>query len=246
MLLAENKAFYQKFNRRWNLRLPPPILLEALTHPSYKSVDTTAQTNQRLETLGDSVIDLLVVDWLYNHNVVNEGILTIKRAEIVQNTTLAKVGKQLQIETVLRCAPGYQIQEKDLADTVEAIFGAIFISNGLKSCQALLLQLFEDYLNRILPNEKIEESVSGRNEKNPKNLIQEFFQQYGLPNPIYQLQKKEGDDHSPRFWYLCQGTFQNQVFRGEGCGKTKKEAQKNAAYALYLQLQQLELIPKGN
>lgn len=238
--MGENKSFYEKFNLRWNLQLPLSLLLEALTHPSYKSVDPTANTNRRLETLGDSVIDLLVVDWFYNHDVENEGILTIKRAEIVQNTTLTEVGKQLQIKSLLRCAPAYKIQEKDLADTVEAIFGAIYTVNGLKSCQALLLQLFEDYLQKILLKEKEETKVWGRNEKNPKNLVQEFFHQQSLPSPVYQLLKKEGEDHSPRYSYTCQGTFQNQILIGKGHAKTKKEAQKNAAYDLYLQLQQLE------
>lgn len=240
MFLDKNKAYYQKFSLQWNLKLPIPLLLETLTHPSYKSVDPTVNTNQRLETLGDSVIDLLVVDWLYKHDIESEGILTIKRAEIVQNKTLIEVGKQLQIESMLRCAPDYQIQKKDLADTVEAIFGAVYIANGLKSCQTLLLQLFEGYLQKILFKKREELKVWGRYEKNPKNLVQEFFQQRNLPNPTYRLQKKVGVDHNPIYWYSCQGTIQNQILIGKGYGKNKKEAQKRAAYDLYLQLHQLE------
>ena len=113
MSVEQNSVACQEFNLRWNLQLPLPLLIEALTHPSYKSVDPNASDNQRLETLGDSVIDLLVLDWLYNKKVLTEGTLTKKRAEIVQNTTLAKVGKDLQIDPILRCAPAYIIQEKD-------------------------------------------------------------------------------------------------------------------------------------
>ncbi len=240
MSLDKNCIFYQRFNLRWNLHLPIPILIEALTHSSYKSVDPISNDNQRLETLGDAVINLLVIDWLYNHITVNEGILTKKRAEIVQNSTLAKVGKHLQVSSVLRCAPAYQIQEKDLADTVEAIFGALYITNGLNSCRAILLQLFGDYLHRALINEKNDAYTWGRNEENPKNLVQEFFQQNSLPSHIYQLEKIEGPDHNPRYWYSCQGSYQNKVYVGKGYGRSKKEAQKKAAYDLYVQIRRLE------
>jgi ribonuclease-3 len=238
--MEQNSVAFQKFNLRWNLQLPLPLLIEALTHPSYKSVDPQVSDNQRLETLGDSVIDLLVLDWLYNKKVLTEGILTKKRAEIVQNTTLAKVGKDLQIDPILRCAPAYTIQEKDIADTVEAIFGALYVANGLSSCQSLLLQLFEDLLVNVLLNDEIGSNVLDQNEYNPKNQVQEFFQQRHLPGPIYQLLKREGTDHDPQYWYSCQGTYQNSVLIGKGSGKNKKEAQKSAASDLYQKLHLLE------
>jgi len=238
--LEEKSNSFQKFNLSLNLRLPLALLIEALTHPSYKSVDPTARDNQRLETLGDSVIDLLVLDWLYHKDVMTEGMLTKKRAEIVQNTTLAKIGKDLQIESILRCAPAYIIQEKDIADTIEAIFGAVFVINGLSSCQSLLLQLFEDLLDKILINDEMGSSILGWNENNPKNKLQEFFQQQHLPGPIYQLLKREGTDHDPEYWYSCEGIYQDEVVKGKGSGSSKKEAQKNAAQALIQKLQQIE------
>ncbi len=240
MSMEQNTVAFRKFNLRWNLQLPLPLLIEALTHPSYKSVDPKVSDNQRLETLGDSVIDLLVLDWLYNKKVLTEGILTKKRAEIVQNTTLAKVGKDLQIDPILRCALAYTIQEKDIADTVEAIFGAMYVANGLSSCQSLFLQLFEDLLVNVLLNDEIGSNIHGQNEYNPKNQVQEFFQQRHLPGPIYQLLKREGTDHDPQYWYSCQGTYQNTVLVGKGSGKNKKEAQKNAASDLYQKLHLLE------
>ncbi|MFX0122941.1 MAG: ribonuclease III family protein [Candidatus Hodarchaeota archaeon] len=231
---------YQEFNLRWNLQLPLPLLIEALTHPSYKSMDPDIRDNQRLETLGDSVIDLLVLDWLYNQNVKTEGLLTKKRAEIVQNTTLAKVGRDLQIDPILRCAPAYTIQEKDIADTVEAIFGAVYVANGLSSCQSLLLQLFKELLDKVLLDDEIGISTQEKNAYNSKNQVQEFFQQRHLPGPIYQLFKREGTDHDPQYWYSCQGTYKNKVLTGKGYGKNKKEAQKKAAYDLYQKLLLLE------
>ncbi|MFX0014702.1 MAG: ribonuclease III family protein [Promethearchaeota archaeon] len=240
MPLDQKNIVFQEFNLHWNLQLPLPLLVEALTHPSFKSVDPDASDNQRLETLGDSVIDLLVIEWLYNNDLQNEGILTKKRADLVQNTTLATIGNDLQIATVLRCAPAYQIQEKDLADTVEAIFGAIYISNGLEACRNLLLHLFNDELQRVL---RLNNSISlpGHNEANPKNQLQEFFQQHGLPEPSYHLHKKQGDDHNPRYWYSCKGIYKNHVLVGKGVGKSKKDAQMKAAYDLLKQLKQLEL-----
>ena len=237
----QNSERFQEFNLRFNLQLPLSLLIEALTHPSYKSVDSNAQDNQRLETLGDSVIDLLVLDWLYHKNVMTEGILTKKRAEIVQNTTLAEIGKDLQIGLILRCAPAYTIQERDIADTVEAIFGALYVSNGLESCQSLLLRLFGDLLDSVLIKDEISSGSSPDiNEHNPKNQLQEFFQQRHLPRPVYQLLKREGTDHDPQYWYLCQGRYQKEILEGKGSGRTKKEAQKKAALELYTKLLQLE------
>ena len=69
--------------------------------------------NQRLETLGDAVIDLLVIEWLYRHQAKDEGVLTKSRAEIVQNEMLSRIGINLQIQKLLLCAPGYKVGEKD-------------------------------------------------------------------------------------------------------------------------------------
>jgi len=240
MSVEQNNVPFQNFNLRWNLQLPLVLLIEALTHPSYKSVDPRTRHNQRLETLGDSVIDLLVLDWLYHEDVMTEGMLTKKRAKIVQNTTLAKIGKDLQLESILRCAPAYIIQEKDIADTIEAIFGAVYVANGLSSCQSLLLQLFEDFLDKTLINDEIGSSNLGQNENNPKNQLQEFFQKRHLPEPVYQLLKREGTDHNPEYWYSCEGTYQDEIVKGKGSGSSKKEAQKNAAHNLFEKLQQIE------
>ena len=235
-----NGMSYQEFNTRCNLHLPVPILMEALTHPSFKSVNPKSSDNQRLEVVGDAVIDLLVIDWFYNHSSVDEGVLTRSRSEIVQNSTLAHAGSRLEIDSVIRCAPAYHIQEKDLADAVEALFGAKYKVSGLIACQPFLLFLFEDELVKTLEKEQTNPNVWGRNEINPKNLVQEFFQQRGLPNPIFTFQQREGFDHSPQFHYMCQGTYQNQTIVGKGIGKSKKEAQKNAAMDLLQKLQKIE------
>ncbi|MFX1505558.1 MAG: ribonuclease III family protein [Promethearchaeota archaeon] len=240
MSKEQSSEIFQKFNLRFNLQLSLPLLIEALTHPSYKSVDPEVRDNQRLETLGDSVIDLLVLDWLYQKDVMTEGILTKKRAEIVQNTTLAKIGKDLQIGLILRCAPAYTIQEKDLADTVEAIFGALYVANGLESCYSLLLRLFGDLLDSVLTNNELSSSSPEVNEHNPKNQLQEFFHQQHLPGPVYQLLKREGTDHDPQYWYLCQARYQDEILEGKGSGRSKKEAQKKAALNLYKKLLRFE------
>lgn len=244
MTIRQEEDRLQRFNQRLNLNLNLPVLEEALTHPSYKSVDPTATDNQRLEILGDAVIDLLVTEWLYNHSDANEGILTKTRAQIVQNTTLATKALNLQIESVLRHAPAYQVQEKDLSDAMEALFGAIYTTRGLAACRLLLSHIFNADLYKVLEKEVNKGNIWGRNEFNPKNIVQEFFQQHHLPNPIYQLEKKEGHEHDPIYWFSCQGTYQNKVLIGRGQDKTMKEAQKKAAYDLYLKLQKLETAEK--
>lgn len=246
--MSSNNFQYEQYNLRWNLKLPISILIEALTHPSYKSIESSISDNQRLETLGDAVIDLLVIEWLYRNQAKDEGVLTKSRAEIVQNEMLSKIAEKIQIQSVLRCAPGYKIQEKDLADAVEAIFGAKYLEGGVTSCQSLFQYLFEKDLIRILSAEEGGIYVWGRNELNPKNILNEFFQQKNLPIPIYKLQKKEGLDHDPTYWYSCEGKYQNRIYIGTGSGKTKKEAQKRAASNLHHQLKELDRksIPKIN
>jgi ribonuclease-3 len=239
--MSSNNFQYEKYNLQWNLKLPISILIEALTHPSYKSIESSISDNQRLETLGDAVIDLLVIEWLYRHRARDEGILTKSRAEVVQNQMLSQIAEKIQIQTVLRRAPGYKIQEKDLADAVEAIFGAKYLEGGLNSCQSLFQFLFEKDLIRTLSAEESGIDIWGRNELNPKNILNEFFQQKNLPIPIYKLQKKEGSEHDPIYWYSCEGKYQNMTLTGKGSGKSKKEAQKRAASNLYHQLKAWEV-----
>lgn len=236
---------YEKFNSKWKLELSIPILIEALTHPSYKSIDTMKADNQRLETLGDAVIDLLVIEWLYRHQAKDEGVLTKSRAEIVQNEMLSRIGIKLQIQKVLLCAPGYKIGEKDFADAVEAIFGAKYLEGGLNSCQTIFRILFEKKLEKILGDEEKGIQKWGRNEYNPKNILNEFFQKRNLSNPVYKLQRREGDDHEPIYWFSCEGIYQKEIIIGTGSGKNKKEAQKNAANDLYRRVKDLEAKEKN-
>ncbi len=231
---------YEKFNSQWKLELSISILIEALTHPSYKSIDPKRSDNQRLETLGDAVLDLLVIEWLYRHQAKDEGILTKSRAEIVQNEMLTRIGIKLQIHNLLLCAPGYKIGEKDFADAVEAIFGAKYLEGGLNSCQTIFRILFEKKLKEILGDEEKGIQKWGRNEYNPKNILNEFFQKRNLSIPVYKLQRREGDDHNPIYWFSCEGIYQKEKIIGTGSGKNKKEAQKNAATDLYRTVKDLE------
>ncbi|NHJ00714.1 MAG: hypothetical protein EAX86_01175 [Candidatus Heimdallarchaeota archaeon] len=237
--MSDNKnlsPILKTFNEKWRLNLSISLLEQSLTHRSLKSLRPDTKDNQRLETLGDAVIDLIVLEWLYHEKAENEGILTKSRAEVVKNETLAEVGKRLNIERILFCAPNYQVQKKDLADAIEAIFGAIFLSQGLRACQKLLISLLGEKMAEALHFEKKSMKKWGTNEYNPKNLLQEHFQKQGLPLPSYKLIRKEGTEHNPIYTYQCKGIVNNIAFHELGVGKTKKIAQKEAAKALYQKL----------
>ena len=245
MFETNNQPFnLDDFNEKWQLHLPLPLLKQSLTHRSIKAIKPSIDDNQRLETLGDAVIDLIVLNWLFHEDAENEGILTKSRAEIVKNETLAEVGQRLQIVKLIFCAPNYQVQEKDLADVIEAIFGAIFLSHGLKACQEFLLNLLGKKMIESLQFEKASRRKWGVNEYNPKNLLQEFFQKNRLPTPIYTFIQREGSDHEPIYHYKCEGIVDNIALSEIGAGKTKKEAQKNAARMLFKLLQEKGYIPE--
>ena len=85
-------------------------------------------------------------------------------------------------------------------------------------------------------DEKNGVKIWGRNELNPKNLLNELFQERNLPLPVYKFIKREGDDHNPLFWYSCEVLYEKEIRIGIGSGRNKKEAQKNAANELLLKV----------
>ncbi|MHA2073343.1 MAG: putative dsRNA-binding protein, partial [Candidatus Hodarchaeales archaeon] len=159
----------------------------------------------------------------------------------VQNEMLYRIGDKIKVQNLLLCAPGYKVSNKDLADAVEAIFGAKYLEGGLKSCQLIFRVLFEKNLSRILVDEEKGIQKWGRNEYNPKNILNEYYQERNLPLPVYKFQKREGTDHDPIFWFSCEGLYQETIITGIGSGKSKKDAQKIAAIDLLKKIKNLEV-----
>ncbi len=210
------------------------ILEEALTHPNFGSGDLTVRNFERLEFLGDAVLDLLTAEWLYKETKEEVGIMSQLRSLLVRTNALAEVGKDLGISKYLRVGPRYHVVETDLEDVVEALFGAFYLSEGRDVTRAFFNKLFLKNLQHFkneIEDEKGREKILRLTvcEKNPINHIQEFFQKKDLELPEYSLLKKKGTDHEPTFHMQCKVSIETQEITTIGKGRSRKEAKKEAA-----------------
>jgi ribonuclease-3 len=202
----------------------PQKLIEALTHASlgYES-QRTQPDNQRLEFLGDSVFQLTLSEMLFlKLPQANEGVLTKTRAELVSTKALAQVARRLNLSGYLLMGRGEESsggreRDKTLADTLEAIAGAIYLDGGMEAAKKFAVHLFSELLASI---------SSTPAEQNPKGHLQEVLQSYGNVAPTYSIVQETGPDHAKSF----ESTVSWQgVLLGRGQGRSKKEAEVDAA-----------------
>ncbi len=210
------------------------LLLEALTHPNHYSVEAKKENFERLEFLGDSVLDLLTAEWLFKETNEEVGLLSQLRSLLVRTNTLAEVGKDLGIEKFLLTSPKYHVVETDLEDSLEAIFGAFYLSRGIDISREFFNKLFMkrlQFFKKEITDEKGREKILKLTvcEKNPINELQEFFQKKDLEVPEYTLIRKKGEDHAPTFFLECKTKIEDKVFTTVGKGQSRKAAKKDAA-----------------
>ena len=171
------------------------LLSKALTHRS-----VSKQNNERLEFLGDSVLGSIISEELYSrHSNIDEGQLSRLRSHLVRGNTLANLAKKLDISENLRLGQGELKsggfrRESILADTFEAILGAIFLDSDYLTVKKVVLNLFSDLLNEV----KSEESL-----KDFKTQLQEMLQKKGYDLPKYELIQTKGKDHNAVFYVSC-------------------------------------------
>ena len=171
------------------------LLNKALTHRS-----VSKQNNERLEFLGDSVLGSIISEELYSrHSNIDEGQLSRLRSHLVRGNTLANLAKKLNISENLRLGQGELKsggfrRESILADTFEAILGAIFLDSDYLTVKKVVLNLFSDLLNEV----KSEESL-----KDFKTQLQEMLQKKGYDLPKYELLQTKGKDHNAVFYVIC-------------------------------------------
>jgi ribonuclease-3 len=207
----------------------PQLLTEALTHRSYCNEHPGFISNERLEFLGDSVLSLVISDRLFRQLPgVPEGELTSRRSNLVQTTTLAQKAKQLGLDQTLLLSHGEEDSQGRsntslLANTFEAVLGAIFIDSGISACQKFLQEVFPDA--EIL-SEKIKS-------KDPKSLLQELSQAKGWGTPTYETVSTSGPDHAKIFTVSVSIDNQQQ---GTGEGPSKQKAETQAATSALSQL----------
>jgi len=201
------------------------LLNQALTHRSFLNENkTVGESNERMEFLGDSILSFCISEMLYQKFPdYPEGNLTNIRSNLVKTTTLAKIARTLTIGKFLKLSHGEddsggRSNPSILADTVEAIIGAIFFDQGLDVTKKFILTTFTSTL---------EEIISSDNFKDPKSTLQEKIQAINNnPPPIYKTLKEEGPDHQKTFTI---GVYINEQLLATDKGKSKREAEENAA-----------------
>lgn len=219
------------FLKRWKLSIQNTELLEeALTHASYRAIDPHVRYNERLEFLGDAVLDLVVGEWLF-HRFPEFGPreLTHYRALLVDRDQLAAFAQQLGLEPLLRRSPSAAQhdtagRQRMLADAFEALMAALYLDQGLQAVRDFVYPLLEKAFPRVRrqfpPN-------------NYKGWLQEWSQSQGLGVPRYTVIAQRGSAHRP--WFRVQVALGDEVL-GEGEGPSKKRAQQAAARQALLRL----------
>lgn len=208
------------------------LLRQALTHKSYSNEQTgqSGAHNERLEFLGDAVLDLVVSDLLFRRfPALPEGELTRIRAEVVREPVLAAAGRALGLGECLLLGRGEEksggrAKDSLLADAVEALLGALFRDGGLAAAAALIESRFADGL---------EDSARRKIGVDHKTRLQEVLQARSGRPPEYHLVHAEGPDHERL--YTVEVQFAGQTL-GRGRGRTKKAAEQEAAEAALLHL----------
>jgi len=201
------------------------LLKKALTHSSCikERKERCDRNNERLEFLGDAFFDAIISEELYRRlDKVEEGKLTKLRALIVCEKSLAWHGQQIEIGKYLFLGKGEEYtggrcRDSLLADAVEAVIGAVFLDGGYASARDVVLKIFKS---------RIDDAVSGKLNSDYKTELQERLQARGETKISYVIDREEGPDHDKTFYITlyCAGEP-----AGSGQGKSKKEAEQNAA-----------------
>jgi ribonuclease-3 len=193
----------------------------ALTHGSYITKNSN-YSNERLEFLGDAVLEISVSKYLYlTYSDMNEGDLSRFRSKIVCEASLASTARRIDLGSVLKLghgesSTGGRDKNSILSDALEALFGAIFLDSNLETAEKIIIDLLQ-HTEGVFEKKDIID---------PKSHLQEILQSTGNSSIIYKIVKESGPAHKKN--YVAQVIYMNKVL-GEGSGKTKKEAEQYAA-----------------
>lgn len=202
-----------------DLFLHQDLLSHALTHRSYCNEHPESKSsNERLEFLGDSVLSLIISHRLYQLLPSSpEGELTNRRSYLVQTGSLAQKAKELKLDAILLLSKGEEESGGRqntglLANTFEAVLGALYLDQGLTACIEFLQQVFPDA-----------ELVTSTEVKDPKSLLQEKIQANGESTPVYKIISSIGPDHARQF-VVAVFVDDQEIGRGEGTSKQRAES----------------------
>ncbi|MDK2902516.1 MAG: ribonuclease [Clostridiales bacterium] len=198
-------------------------LHEALTHSSYAYEHGLDYYNERLELLGDSVLNLIITDYLFvTYPELSEGNLSKLRSNIVSEKPLYKVAAAMNLGSYLLLSRGEKLSHGDmrpstLADTVEAIIGAVYLDGGFDAAKVFVLSLLAPI---------IEETAAISNFNDYKSELQERLQIDGYSDIKYEIIREEGPDHDKMFFAEVKVDGKPV---GQGSGRSKKDAEQKAA-----------------
>lgn len=210
-------------------RTEPGLIARALIHRSWSAEHDAAPHNERLELLGDAVLDLAVTAELHALDPdATEGVLSRRRAQLVRESTLATVARGIGLGGAIRLGRGEAASggaDKDslLADTLEAVIGAVFLSSGYDAAAELVARLLGDAIRTMGTADPSDEADPGP--VDPKTALQERAAALRLPVPEYRT-VRDGPDHAPTF--RAEVLLAGEVV-GTGSGGSKKSASQAAA-----------------
>lgn len=199
------------------------LLQQALTHRSF----SRGNNNERLEFLGDSVLNLIISNYIYHHFAdADEGDLSRIRASLVKQATLAQVAREINLGEHINLgggelkSGGYR-RSSILSDALEAVVGAIYLDSDYQQTEIAVLHLFQGQLENM---------DSAASLKDPKTRLQEYLQarQQGLPT--YEVEKTTGKSHAQLFTVSCR--TDDPELRASGTGTSRKKAEQQAAQKL--------------
>ncbi len=188
----------------------PDLLERALTHKS-----RSASNNERLEFLGDAVLGMVIAESLHQGLPdADEHVLTRMRARLVRGETLGDIAMELGVADWLLLGSGEHCRRSILADTLEALLGAVYLDGGYDSARYSILRLYEDRLNNLPPPDEL---------KDPKTILQEYLQAQGLPLPVYEVVTEQGPEHAPVFGVSCHIDALKVATSASGASRRKAE-----------------------
>lgn len=202
------------------------LLITAFTHRSYlnEHKKSASQHNERLEFLGDAVLELVVTEYLYTNYDEPEGILTNWRSSLVRTESIGAAASKYGFASLLRLSRGEKrgterARAQILANSFEAVIGALYLDQGYEAAKVFITESILSTLDTIL------ETGSWMD---PKSHLQELAQSHETATPVYKVMQEAGPDHDKTFTV---GVFVNNELRGQGMGPSKQAAQQKAAEA---------------
>lgn len=203
-----------------------PHLAEAFTHRSYAVENNLNYDNQRLEFLGDAVLEIILTEYLFKlYPEMSEGDMTKIRSALAQESTLAELAGTLDMGRCLRIGHGEQenggaSRRSTLADLFEAVLGAVYLDAGFEAAENYILPLFQKHTP---------DPAHLLHSINPKGALQEYAQKLHLPPPVYKILNVSGPEHQPH--YTVEVTCSSHSATGEAA--SRKQAESAAAQKLY-------------